>query len=183
MSEIFRNLNAAKRPAGRPMPPPARSLGDVPRPPRTRRRAPRRAGRTFGGAKARRAFTLVEVIVSSILLATVVVTVAPLLGWVAAERRAAAQRQFAMQEAENLMERITLLDWTELTSDRLAQWDLSSEAAEVLPDRQLTATVEEVPGPPPARRVQIVLTWQNRAGETVSPVRLTSWFFRPEAVQ
>lgn len=153
----------------------------------TARRRVEPSGQPFGRATnrtpPRRGTTLFEVIVSSVLLATVVVTVVPLLGRVAAQRRAAAQRQFAVQEVQNLMERITLLDWTDLTSDKLAQSKLSAGAGDVLPDRQLTVTLDEAAGPPSAKRVRIVLTWQGRAGESVSPVRLTSWFFHPEAAQ
>ena len=47
-----------------------------------------------------------------------------------------------MLEVDNLMERITAVDWNELTSDRTANFRLSDPVAGQLPDSRLAIFVD-----------------------------------------
>ncbi|HEX8202509.1 MAG TPA: prepilin-type N-terminal cleavage/methylation domain-containing protein, partial [Isosphaeraceae bacterium] len=55
----------------------------------------------------RRGFTLVEMAAAAAILMVAMTLTVQLVGWVATERRAAEQRTRAIQEAANLMERLT----------------------------------------------------------------------------
>ena len=119
-----------------------------------------------------------EVIVSAVLLSAVMVTTVPLLGWVAAERQAADRRQFAQLEAANVMEQISLEDWNAITQQSLERIKLSEHAASYLKEARLKFRVDQLPGPPVAKRITIELDWKNRADQYVSPVRLTAFRYK-----
>ena len=51
----------------------------------------------------RHGFTIIEMIVSTVLLSAVMVTALPLFGWIIQQRRSADQRQFAVQEHVQLL--------------------------------------------------------------------------------
>lgn len=122
-----------------------------------------------------------EVIVSCVLLSTVVVTVAPLMGWVGHQRRASEYRQLALLEVENIAERLSLLKWDDLTPETLDGWQLSSTAGRRLPDARLRITQVEQAGHPAEKRITIEVSWKNREGDVVAPVRLNVWRFVKEA--
>ena len=136
----------------------------------------------------RRGFTLLEVSVAGVLLAVLMAAAVQMLGWVAAERRALERRQWAMQEAANVMERITARPWESLSPDpdpdpdresgSLASVELSSHARDVLPEAELHVTVADEPEQPDAKRLVVVVRWQRRPGEPAAQVRLTSWVYR-----
>lgn len=129
-------------------------------------------------AVRRRAFTLVEVTITALLLVVAMTVTAQLLGWVAAERRAVERRQCAIQEAANLMERLTSRPWSELTSETLARVPLSDEARQTLPGAELSVAAETSTAPVAARRLSLRLRWRNRSGGWEAPVRLTAWAYR-----
>ena len=131
----------------------------------------------------RRAFTLLEVSVAGVLLVALMAAAVQMLAWVAAERRASERRQWAMQEAANVMERITAQPWESLTSEdpdsgRLASVELSPHAQQMLPEAELHVTVASEPEQPDAKRLIVAVRWQRRPGEQPAQVRLTSWVYR-----
>ena len=102
----------------------------------------------------------------------------PLLMWVQAERRSSGLRQFAQQEVANTMEAISLAAWDDLTTEALSQRTLRAEANQVLKQARLEIAVKPEAEPVPARQVTVTLSWQNAAGDSVAPVRLTEWFYQ-----
>ncbi len=134
--------------------------------------------RNIANGESHRGFTLIEMIVSSVLLTAVFVTVVPLLGWVAAQHRMSDQRQFALQEVGNTMEQIAQMRRAEITNETLNRFELSEEASRYLREAVLEIKISELSGPPATKRVGIELSWKNRAGEYVAPVRLTAWIVR-----
>ncbi len=102
------------------------------------------------------------------------------LGYVGSQRRVVEHRQRAVQEAANVLERITAHPYDEITAERARQLVLAPSARQALPGAELSVTVaEEVPGPGrAAKRIAVRLRWHGRSGEWESPVRLTTWVER-----
>ena len=106
-----------------------------------------------------------------------------MLGWVASERRAADRRQWAVQEAANVMERLAAQPWERLTSEQAAAVELSATARQVLPDAQLEVNVVNEPEQPTAKRLLVAVQWQRRPGQPVARVALVSWVYRREGAE
>lgn len=132
----------------------------------------------FDAPPRRRGTTLVEVVVTAVLLGTVFVVAVPTIGWVGYARRAAERRVQATLEVENIMERLTARDWDEITNDAAAAVELSDAVRAQLPGANLECTVEENAESPAEKRVSVRLSWSDRAGHTVAPVRLVAWVYR-----
>jgi hypothetical protein len=117
---------------------------------------------------------------SAVMLMIAMTLTMKVLGWVAMERRAWDRRQWAVQEAANLMERVTGRPYESVTSSSVESVGLSAQAKQVLPDAELKAEVsqDEPAGGKGSKRVAIRLRWRNRAGEWDAPVRLVSWVYR-----
>ena len=121
--------------------------------------------------------TIVEVIVSGLLLGTVMLLALPTLGWIVRERREADRRLEALTEVENLMDRLTAQEWKRITPEAAADLKISDSAARQLPGAELDCRVDLSDTAPGAKRVHIELTWLNRYGGRVAPVRLTTWVY------
>jgi Tfp pilus assembly protein PilV len=134
----------------------------------------------------RRGVTIFELTIAVLLVAVVLSGVAQLLALVSAQHRERERRIAAMHEAANHMERLAALPLSALTEATAAQAALSTEAAALLPDGELTVRVEtaepDVSGAtaPPARRLVVAVAWKNASGAAVKPVRLVSWRYSPE---
>jgi Tfp pilus assembly protein PilE len=129
----------------------------------------------------RRGSLMIEILVCGALLAVLLATAIPTMSWVLRQRKLCDQREAALLEVDNLMERVTAVEWSELTTDRAAQFRLSDPVAAQLPDSRLEIAVETDPDDPLAKIVQIRLTWDNGPGRLAPPVRLTAWVYRREA--
>ena len=112
------------------------------------------------------------------LLSTACVLVVPTLRWISLEQRAAAQRQIAAFEADNLMERLTALDWEDLVPEKTDAWKLSDETARQLSDPRLSIRITVVPGEPAAKRIAVAVAWKTHSGTQVAPVRVDAWVYR-----
>ena len=128
--------------------------------------------------RRRRGFTLLEVTVAGVLLGTVMAVTVPTLGWIVQQRRASLQRQEAIAEVANIMERITIRPWEQITTENVATLKLADETERQLPGAKLRVTVDAKPTTPDAKRIAIELAWRNRAGRSNAPVRLTAWVYR-----
>lgn len=126
----------------------------------------------------RRGFTLLEVSVAAAVLVMLMAVTVQMLGWAAGERRAAERRQWALQEATNVLERLTAQSWASLTAEAVASVELSPQARAVLPDAELKIEVTSRPGPPSAKQLVVDVRWQRPAGQSVASVRLSSWVYR-----
>jgi hypothetical protein len=103
--------------------------------------------------------------------------VIPTLAWIARERQFTRQRQAALLEVGNVMERVTSLAWDELTPQRAAQTELSQTLREQIPDARLTVAVTD-DTTAKAKRMLIELRWEVVPGRPAPPVRLVTWVYR-----
>jgi type II secretory pathway pseudopilin PulG len=119
---------------------------------------------------------LLELMVAGALLGVVTASVIPTLGWLVRQRKFNQERQAAVLEVGNLMERLTALDWNELTSERAAQFHLSDPMEQQLSEPRLTVSVDIEDDA--AKRVLIQLAWQIGPSRAAPPVRLAAWVYR-----
>jgi len=116
-----------------------------------------------------------EMLAAVVVLTALLVVLAQFLGAVAQQRRVAARRLLAVEEAANAMEQAAALAYAELTPARMQTIQLSQQAQQSLPQAKLTVVVTDEPGPPAGKRIAVELSWQNRAGQTGKPGRVTAW--------
>jgi hypothetical protein len=124
--------------------------------------------------------TLVELTIAALLLGVAMTATVQILGWVAAERRSLERRQCAVQEAGNLMERLSARPWDRLPAAGVRDVTLSEPARRLLPGAELTVAVDEPDrtGPVESKRIALRIRWRNRAGGWDAPVRLSAWTYR-----
>jgi|SRR5579872_3449115 len=119
---------------------------------------------------------LLELIVAGALLAVVMAAAIPTLGSIMRQRLFNQQRQAAILEVGNLMERLMTLTFDELTPERAAQFELSQPLEAQLAEPRLTITVDT--DDDAAKHVLIQLAWQIGPGRAAPPVRLAAWNYR-----
>lgn len=127
--------------------------------------------------RQRRGALLLELIICGMLLGMVVSAVIPTLAWLARERQYARQQQAALLEIGNLMERLTMLEGQDLTSERAAKFELSESLRAELPDARLTVTVAPADGEAKAKHVSMLLQWEFAPNRPAPPVRLAAWVY------
>jgi Tfp pilus assembly protein PilE len=123
----------------------------------------------------RRGMTLVELAVAGALLGTLLVVCLQLLAATAEQRRSVDQRQLAVLEVENAMERLAARPWTDLTPQAVAPPQLSPSARNRLPGAEWKIEVTAPSNEPLAKRIAVSLRWQDHAGQFVKPVRIVTW--------
>lgn len=123
-------------------------------------------------------FTLVELMISGLLLGVVFVAAIPTMAWIARERTAAERRQIALLEVGNQMERLCLIPWDELPAGAAPESKLAASAIAQLPEAQLTVVVDGDPRDPSAKRITVELRWMNGPSLPAAPVRVTTWVYR-----
>ena len=128
----------------------------------------------------RRGYLALELMAASAVLATLLGVSLHALGALAEQRRAASQREMAVQEVANVLERATALPWSEVTSDRLAAWPLSAEASAMLPAGELQVSVDSAADDPDAKRLVARVQWSQVSGDDRAGVSLTTWVYRHE---
>jgi hypothetical protein len=123
---------------------------------------------------------LPELAMAAVMLSIVMTLTVKVLGYAGQQRRSADQRQRAILEVANVMERITADPFGQITADRARRLTISPAAAGSLDGSELAVEVtEEQPGPGrSAKRIAIRLRWKGRSGEWEAPVRLTTWIER-----
>ena len=89
------------------------------------------------------------------------------------QTRSAARRPF--QEANSVLERITLAPWVNLTSEKLAS---ETKPVSSLPDGKLKVAVDQVPQEADAKRITVEIDWKTGQAMRASPVRLSAWVCR-----
>jgi hypothetical protein len=127
----------------------------------------------------RRGVALLEVVVAFGLLAVLLTICLQMLAATAVQRRAVDRRAVAVEEAANIIERISALPWDQVTAERLAAIRLSPDAGHSLPNGAVTLAVESSADGPRGKQVQLAITWSDPAGETERPVRLSYWMYAP----
>lgn len=126
----------------------------------------------------RRGMMMIELAVAGVLVGTLLVVCLQLLSAALAQRRAADQRQCALLELGNVMEQVAARPWTELTTAILSQEKLSPSADSQLPGAELKIEVSPLADEPNAKRIIAALRWQDRGGQLLAPVTVTTWRYR-----
>jgi type II secretory pathway pseudopilin PulG len=126
---------------------------------------------------ARRGAMLLEVMVAIALLAVTVSLCIKTLTAMGRQQLALGQRAYAAELANNLLERLRGHDWPAITPALAADLKLPADAAARLPAPQLDIEITPRKSPE-AKQMTVIIRWQAGAGQTVRPVRLTTWVYR-----
>jgi Tfp pilus assembly protein PilV len=118
--------------------------------------------------------TLLELVVAAALLGTILIICLQLLAATAQQRRHADQRQLALVEVENTMERLAAWPWNELTPKTTAG-QLSPTVRSRLPGAELKVEVTTSSAEPSAKRIAVTLRWQDHSGQFEKPVTIVTW--------
>ena len=136
--------------------------------------------RTVGlqpGRSVARGFTLLEIIVSMILLGIVLAMVVPMTRLVVEQRRRSETRRAALLEVSNALERLTIDPSRGPAVGEEQTLPVSESLAARLKEPTLVVRTEAVDGPPAGRRFDASLTWSERSGRRAAPLRLSAFVF------
>jgi len=122
-----------------------------------------------------RGFTLIEALVSCLLLAVLTTLCLELVGASMAQRKAAALREIALQEAASAMERVAATRWEDLTPAVLGKIALSREGAAALPDGVVTVQLQPSEETPLAKQITVEVRWAPARGKPALRVRLVAF--------
>lgn len=125
--------------------------------------------------KARGGFLLPELIGSLTILVVLLGVAVSVLGWFATERRAAERRAWALSEAQNVLERVTLVPYERLEPDPALVKKLGERTERSLPGGRLAIQIDETDAGPKSKRIAVAISWRNSHGSELPPVRLTTW--------
>lgn len=125
----------------------------------------------------RRGMSLLEISTAGILLATMLVVCVQFFRATAAQRRGLQARRLAIQEAANVMERLSARPWQELTPEGVGEVQLSAESQQMLTQSKLEIEVTE-PDELGGKRITVVLRWLGRSERSDRSVRLVAWRYR-----
>jgi prepilin-type N-terminal cleavage/methylation domain-containing protein len=132
--------------------------------------------------RARRGFGMIEVTMALLVLSVAMILLVKLVTWTGLERREARRRTLAVQEVSNVMERLSLEPFDEVTAARARAIAQERSAEDALPGASWDVDVVDQPDPSaPARRVSLRLRWKHASGDTDKPVELTAWIYRGRA--
>jgi hypothetical protein len=125
--------------------------------------------------RGRKAGASLELVVSGVLLVALVSVVARVS--VACGRLWQESRSYrlASSELSNQMERLTLLNETQLSA-ALSQWQPEAELLVVLPEAKLTG---QVTGDADGKRLTLSLTWKGAYPQ--APLTLVGWLIAPQS--
>jgi hypothetical protein len=123
---------------------------------------------------------LLELVICGIILGAVVSSIVPALVWLSRERQNGRQQQAALLEVGNLMERLTVLDWDELTPRRAAEFEQAHDLQSQFPAARLKVTVAVADADPKAKQILVELQWEFAPSRPAPPVRLAAWVYQKE---
>jgi hypothetical protein len=121
---------------------------------------------------------LIELAVAGVLLLALTALCVKYFAATAAQRRALDQRQAALVEAGNVMERIDAVAWGDLSAERLSKIALSPETKLALPEGELKIDLGNEDAKPAAKRITVTIRWQDNEGRWTQPVRLVAWRYQ-----
>ena len=128
--------------------------------------------------KSRRGYGLIELAIAIFILTVVLGVMVKVVHGVGIERRAADHRLLAIQEASNLMERLTSEAFDTLSNERAKAISEGLLPIKGLPGASWRIDVSELKGGPlPGKRLSVRLRWQDRSQGWDGPVSLTSWVY------
>ena len=153
--------------------------------PASRSKVPSVAGSAApqGRPTRRRGTMFVETSIGIALAMIVMIAVAQLVAVVAKQRREVARTRLATQAVANVMERVMVLPWNELTAEAASRFDVADELSATLDDPRLSINVSNLDDSLPTKQIEIALSWRDQADRRVEPVRLVAWKHQPAATE
>jgi type II secretory pathway pseudopilin PulG len=129
--------------------------------------------------RCRRGISLLEMLVSGLLLGIMTAMAVPTIAWVTHQQLAIAQHQTAQAEVVNIMERVSVWPWERLNDPQaVAEVTLTPEIQSQLAGARLRIAVETPEGHPDARRIRVILNWNDRSGRPTAEAALAAWVYR-----
>lgn len=129
------------------------------------------------GPRARRAFTIVELVGTCFLMGIMLTVTVPMLLVVARERRALEQRQFALQHLENLLERTVSHPGSDLTIGKQELPEADADLLAILPGMERSLVIKPIEGEQSAQLVVASIRWQTAQGGLNRPMQLSAWIY------
>ncbi len=126
--------------------------------------------------RARRGFTVVESCVAAALLGAALAISVALFTSVARQRQAAGRHARAVLMADNLLARITAEPYESLSAERALE--ICNEAGGT--PSQAAATIAEIAGSPPGKKITVALDWQPHGQGPPARHQVATWVFQPE---
>ncbi|HEV3021832.1 MAG TPA: hypothetical protein VGX76_05175 [Pirellulales bacterium] len=124
--------------------------------------------------RERRGTTMIELCVAAALLAATLSAVVAMLGMVARQRRGAELRAQAIEQADNVLERLTAEPWDAISPQHAEELGLSAKIAAALPNGELRVEVTSPPASATTKRIDVSIAW-SPAGRDIQRVRLTTF--------
>ena len=142
---------------------------------RFRERIPSR--RAVRAARSRCGFTLVEAVVTLVLLTSVFTLIGTVLVGLNRRGRLADQRRLAQQAAHAVLLDVTSRPWDEMPSAAEGHESVPTDFANALPEMNSTVVVDDGQEPD-VRRIVVEISWTDWAHRRVHPTRLVTWVHR-----
>jgi Tfp pilus assembly protein PilE len=130
--------------------------------------------------RRRRGFTLLEVVISGTLLAAVLVVSARMVWSIARQREAILDRQTALCEAGNVMERIFALSWEDLSDEAVKGRQLSDDSQRALSGGRLSVEISVPAEDTAAKRILVKVSWMHEPDQPERSVRLAALRYQVE---
>lgn len=127
-------------------------------------------------SSGRAGFTLIELIVATILFGAVLSTFVPLMKAISRTQRATERQRIALREAHNILQQIAQRSWADLAVDSLNKLELPESAQTVLPQASLEFDVTETVEPFVSKQVLVRIRWLPQPGRPTESVQLVAWF-------
>jgi prepilin-type N-terminal cleavage/methylation domain-containing protein len=124
----------------------------------------------------RDAFTLVELAVTTALLAVLISFITQSMATIERHLRRTDERAQLLRTVENLMEEVTLGAWDEIDDRRIAALTLPEHVRSRWPNAQLKGEVVNEAEPVAGKRVTLSL--RRSSGSRERPVSLTTWVYQ-----
>ncbi len=127
----------------------------------------------------RRGISLLETAVAGAMLLTLMAVCVRYFAVTARHRLIMNQRQTALQETANVMERLTARPFSQLSAESLSPQALSPDARRLLGDAELKVEITPQGEKPSAKRIMVTIRWQDQNGQWTRPLRLVAWRYQP----
>ena len=125
-------------------------------------------------------FTLLEVVISGTLLAAVLIVSAQMVWSIARQREAILDRQTALSEAGNVMERLFARPWDDLSDEAVKSVRLSDDFQRALPGGKLSIELTTLPEAPAAKRILVKVSWMHKPDQPDRSVQLVALRYQVE---
>lgn len=126
----------------------------------------------------RRGSMLLELIMSTALLAALLIIVSQVIVRLQTQSKLVDQHFVAQQTLQNLLEELTTSDWQDLNTASISELKVPVWVQSKLPEAKLTGDVASEAEPVVAKRITLNIVWLDATRTTRRPLSLTTWVYR-----